>query len=156
MPILSYLDDWLVVSQTETGSFWYLSLLISRTAKLGLKLNHEKNTLTPSQGIVFVGIKLDSQGRKPTPSPQRVNDILNLIEHFRRGQVRTFSSFQVLLGMLTAASAIVPLGLLSLRPLQMWINNLGLDPRKDGHKPVTVTARCNHYMQLWKSQTFLT
>ena len=130
MLILSYLDDWFVVSQTETDSFRDLAPLISHTARLGLRVTHEKSTFKPSQRIAFIGIQLDSQGRKATPAPQRVNDILSRVEQFRRGQVRTFSSFQVLLGTLTAAAAIVPLGLLSLRPLQMWINRLGIGSRE--------------------------
>ncbi|CAL8388517.1 unnamed protein product [Boreogadus saida] len=39
-----------------------------------------------------------------------------------------------LLGKLTAASAVVPLGLLSLRPMQMWLNSLHLDPKWHRHR----------------------
>ncbi|CAL8253634.1 unnamed protein product [Boreogadus saida] len=39
-----------------------------------------------------------------------------------------------LLGKLTAASAVVPLGLLSLCPMQMWLNSLHLDPKWHRHR----------------------
>ncbi|CAL8254546.1 unnamed protein product [Boreogadus saida] len=44
-----------------------------------------------------------------------------------------FIRFPQLLGKLTAASAVVPLGLLSLRPMQMWLNSLHLDPKWHRH-----------------------
>ncbi|CAL8269035.1 unnamed protein product [Boreogadus saida] len=45
-----------------------------------------------------------------------------------------FILFLQLLGKLTAASAVVPLGLLSLRPMQMWLNSLHLDPKWHRHQ----------------------
>ncbi|CAL8333814.1 unnamed protein product [Boreogadus saida] len=50
------------------------------------------------------------------------------------GRSLLFIQFLQLLGKLAAASAVVPLGLLSLRPLQMWLNSLHLDAKWVNHQ----------------------
>ncbi|CAL8395499.1 unnamed protein product [Boreogadus saida] len=55
---------------------------------------------------------------KACPSPQRVDDILRLLLLFREGRLLRYVEFLRLLG--TAAATVVPLGLLSLRPLQRF------------------------------------
>ena len=58
--------------------------------------------------------------------------------------------------MLTAASSVIPLGLLSLRPLQIWMNRLGLHPKHHRDKLVTVTTSFLRGLQPWKKRSFLT
>ncbi|CAL8387734.1 unnamed protein product [Boreogadus saida] len=55
---------------------------------------------------------------KACPSPQRVDGILRLLLLFREGRLLRYVEFLRLLGKLMAAATVVPLGLLSLRPLQ--------------------------------------
>ncbi|MEQ2312589.1 hypothetical protein AMECASPLE_032611 [Ameca splendens] len=62
------------------------------------------------------------------PSPPQIADILAMLPSFCLGRAPRFVEYLRLLGMLTAASSVVPLELLSLRPLQMWLNGVGLDP----------------------------
>ncbi|KAF3854444.1 hypothetical protein F7725_022499 [Dissostichus mawsoni] len=52
-----------------------------------------------------------------------------LSQHAQLGKMVSYIQFLRLLGGLTAASAVVPLGLLSLRPMQMWLNSLHLDAK---------------------------
>ena len=76
---------------------------------------------------------------------RQVNNILQLIRRFRRGRALVFRSFLRLLSMFTAASSVVPLCLLSLKTLQIWMNNLGLHPTRHRCKRVKVTASCLRY-----------
>ncbi|CAL8337236.1 unnamed protein product [Boreogadus saida] len=57
-----------------------------------------------------------------------------------------------LLGKLTAASAVVPLGLLSLRPMQMWLNSLHLDPKWHRHRKVRVSRQCLFSLSPWRKR----
>ena len=108
-----YLDDWLIRSQSRGEALRESAFLISYATRLGLKINQEESSRLPSQQIVFSGIQLDSRLMVATPSQQRVNNTLKLISHFRRGRALALKSYLRLLGMLTAASSVVPLGLLS-------------------------------------------
>lgn len=73
---------------------------------------------------------------------RRVDNILNLVSHVHRGKKLTFGLFLKLLGKLTAASMDVPLGLLSLCSLQVWVNGLGLDPKRHQGRMVMVSGKC--------------
>ncbi|CAL8255593.1 unnamed protein product [Boreogadus saida] len=63
-------------------------------------------------------------------------------ELFGAGRSLLFIQFLQLLGKLAAASAVVPLGLLSLRPLQMWLNSLPLDAKWHRQRRVKGPTHC--------------
>ena len=119
MRIFLYLDDWLVCSQSEADALRESALLISHITRLGLTVNYKKSSLVPSRQIGFLGIQLDSQAMKAVPSQRRASSICQEVRHFRGDRALTLRTFQRLLGMLAAVSSVVPLGLLSLRPLQI-------------------------------------
>lgn len=75
-------------------------------------------------------------------SAQQVESILDMLHAFRLGWSLTFIVFHSVLGGLTAAFGVVPLGLLSRSPLQMWLASLGLDTTqyKHRHKRVYVST----------------
>ena len=74
--------------------------------------------------------------------PQLVDSILLLLlKQFQLNALVKAQTFQQLMGMLAVASAVTPLGLLSLRPLQVWLNDLHLDP-KDRNTKTQVTREC--------------
>ena len=75
------------------------------------------------------GMVLDSVAMRACLSPRRVDDILCRLPLFKAGRRLLFIQFLQLLGKLTAASAVVPLGYCPSRPLQMWMNSLHLDAK---------------------------
>ena len=85
-------------------------------------------------------------------SPRRVNDILLRLPLFECGRMVPFIRFLQLLGKLTAASAVVPLGL---RPLQIWLNSLHLDPKWHRHRKVRVSQRCLLSLSPWRKRPYL-
>ncbi|MEQ2191266.1 hypothetical protein XENOCAPTIV_025167, partial [Xenoophorus captivus] len=58
-----------------------------------------------------------------------VADILQLFSQFRLVRWFPYITFLQLLGKLTSATRVVPLGLLLLRPLQRWLNSFRLDAK---------------------------
>jgi hypothetical protein len=60
-----------------------------------------------------------------------MDSILLLLQQLQLNALVKVQTFQQLKGMLAAASAVTPLGLLSLRPLQVRFNDLRLDPKRD-------------------------
>ncbi|CAL8404493.1 unnamed protein product [Boreogadus saida] len=74
------------------------------------------------------------------PTVERLERIQGLLLSCHLGASLTVQTWLRLLGMLTAASAITPLGLLYLRPLQRWFNCLHMDPRL--HRLVMIKEQC--------------
>lgn len=155
MRILPYLDDWLICSATREQAIYNTTTLLAHVTQLGLTVNFAKSSLIPSQRVVFIGVVLDSVMMRASPSPQRVDDILNLVSRVQRGTRLTYGLFLRLLGKLTAASSVIPLGLLSLRPLQVWVNGLGLDPRRHQGRMVVASGKCLRSLKPWRSRAYL-
>ncbi len=54
-------------------------------------------------------------------SPAQIESILTTVASMREGRSLTVKQFQRLLGLMEAASNMIPLGLLYMRPLQWWL-----------------------------------
>ncbi len=52
---LNYLDDWLILAQSEVVSTSHKTLLLSHLGCLGLRVNFTKSILSPSQRVSFLG-----------------------------------------------------------------------------------------------------
>lgn len=153
--ILPYLDDWLICSRSEVQARSDVAHVLSHVAELGLRVNLKKSSLVPRQETVFLGIHLDSRSLRATPSQARIVDIGRLLGSFRRGRSLTLRSFQRLLGMLAAASSLVPLGLLELRPLQRWLYDLRLHPTLHRRRLIKVTYTCDKLLRPWRRKAYL-
>ncbi|XP_037627453.1 uncharacterized protein LOC119489291 [Sebastes umbrosus] len=155
MLILPYLDDWLICALTREQAERDTASLLHHVTRLGLTVNHAKSCLIPSQRVVFIGLTLDSRHMLAFPTPRRVNAILQLLLRFRKNRRLRYSLFLRLLGMLTSVTSVVPLGLLYLRPFQIWINCLQLDPKSHRSKRVRVSSRCLLALRPWRAGAYL-
>ncbi|XP_074470437.1 uncharacterized protein LOC141754903 [Sebastes fasciatus] len=155
MLILPYLDDWLICALTREQAERDTASLLHHMTRLGLTVNHAKSCLIPSQRVVFIGLTLDSRHMLAFPTPRRVNTILQLLLRFRKNRRLRYSLFLRLLGMLTSVTSVVPLGLLYLRPFQIWINGLQLDPKSHRSKRVRVSCRCLLALRPWRAGAYL-
>ncbi len=108
--ILNYLDDWLILAQSE------VELLSHRThlERLGLRV---KSALSPSQQISFLG----TGHMREVIAPERALAIQKLAATFKSDTARPLKVFQRMLGLMAAASPVLQLGLLRMRPLQRWL-----------------------------------
>ncbi|XP_049321018.1 uncharacterized protein LOC125781314 [Astyanax mexicanus] len=155
MKILPYLDDWLICSLSRERAMADLKVLRSHVAGLGLSINLEKSSLCPSQSVQFIGMNLDSRAMKASLTTQRVVSILGLLSRVHVGRCVRYSHLLRLLGMFTAAVCILPLGLLELRPFQIWMNHLGLDPIRHKHRLVLIDQGCEEALVPWRRRSFL-
>ena len=157
LKILPYLDDWLVCAPTEAQAAADTRTLLDHMDLLGLCVNWQKSNLIPSQQVTFLGITMDSLSMTARPSPQRVESILQMLPAFLPGRAAPFVLYLRLLGKLTAAATVVPLGLLSLRPLQMWLNSLRLDPSRASHRhrKLQVSPQCLVSLAQWREAEFM-
>lgn len=118
-------------------------------------MNTGKSCLVPSQVTTFIGLSLDSRTMTACPSPHRVDDILGLLLLFQGGRRLPYRMFLRLLGKLTSIAAVVPLGLLLLRPLQRWLNSFHLDAKRHGHRRIVVSQRCLLALVKWRDRAYI-
>ncbi len=67
--ILNYLDDWLILAQSEAKLISHRSLLLSHLKCLGLRVNFAKSSLSPSQWASFLGAVFDSVHMRAIVAP---------------------------------------------------------------------------------------
>lgn len=134
LKILPYLDDWLICAPSQQQAVRDTETVLSHLRLLGLRVNLPKSKLVPTQSTVFLGVALDTVVMTARPSPARVTDVIRTVAAFRHGVKLPFVQYLRLLGKLVSVSTVVPLGLLFLRPIQVWIHRQRLDPACYAHR----------------------
>nr|XP_055041699.1 uncharacterized protein LOC129429202 [Misgurnus anguillicaudatus] len=154
MRIMNYLDDWLIMAQSRDLLISHIKALLPHLESLGLQINAQKSKLVPSQSISYLGVLLDSTSMRAHLSQQRVETLTLYLRRFRPGRVVLLREFQRLLGLMASAAPVCHLGLLQMRPLQMWL--------KDRVPPnmwastcmrVHVTHSCVNTLKPWRDPT---
>ncbi len=115
-----------------------------------------KSKLVPTQRISFLGMELDSVNQTARLTQERAQSVLNCLKTLSGRTAVPLKLFQRLLGHMAAAAAIVPLGLLHMRPLQHWLH--GRIPRwawKRGTHRVQIAPACRKTFSLWSDPSFL-
>ncbi len=80
----------------------------------------KKSVLSPLQRTTYLGVVWDSTTMQARLSPVRIESILTTVRRVREGLSLTVKQFQILLGLMAAASNVIPFGLLYMRPQQWW------------------------------------
>ncbi|KAI2656145.1 Transposon Ty3-G Gag-Pol polyprotein [Labeo rohita] len=154
--ILNYLDDWLILAQSETELLSHKALLLSHLECLGLRVNLTKSALRPSRQISFLGAIFDSTRSRAMVVPERALAIRQLASSFQIGARHPLKKFQRMLGLMASASPVLELGLLHMRPLQRW-----LKPRvpphawRHGRCRVKVDQACVRALVPWKDPRWM-
>ncbi|ROL51349.1 Transposon Ty3-G Gag-Pol polyprotein [Anabarilius grahami] len=153
--VLNYIDDWLILAQTERLAVQHRDVVLSHMKRLGLRLNAKKSVLVPSQVANYLGVIWDSTTMQAQLTPARVNSILGAVKGVKLGQSLTVKQFQRLLGLMAAASNVITIGLLYMRPLQWWLRTKGFSPRGNPFRMIKVTRRCLRALVMCKKPWFL-
>ncbi len=150
--ILPYLDDWLICAPSRHQVLEDTERVINHIRELGFCMNHEKSNVEPRQQTLFLGLVLNSLTMTASLAPQRVTALSTLAQSFRLGKRIELAQFQKLLGMISAAIKVAPLGLLKARPLQWWINKFQLHPKLHRRVRLKVTRKCIQALHPWLSK----
>ncbi|KAL0162339.1 hypothetical protein M9458_041735, partial [Cirrhinus mrigala] len=145
--ILSYID-WLILAQSEHMAAQHRDVVLAHMKELGLRLNAKKSVLSPLQRTTYLGVV-------HVLSPARIESILSAVTRVTEGRSLTVKQFQRLLGLMAAASNVIPFGLLYMRPLQWWLRTKGFSPRGNPFRMIKVTRQCLRALDMWKKPWFL-
>ncbi|KAI2645622.1 Transposon Ty3-G Gag-Pol polyprotein [Labeo rohita] len=152
---LNYIDDWLILAQSEHMAVQHRDVVLAHLKELGLRLNAKKSVLSPLQRTTYLGRVWDSTTMQARLSPARIESILTAVMRVTEGRSLTVKQFQRLLGPMAAASNVIPFGLLYIRPLQWWLRTKGFSLRGNPFRMIKVTRQCLRALDMWKKPWFL-
>ncbi len=154
MRILNYLDDWLVLALSESALLSDKFRLLAHIQGLGLTVNMQKSMLVPSQNISFLGVELNSINMQARLSEERSQKLISSLAVFKLGRSPPLKCFQRTLGQMAAASTVCNLGLLHMRPLQLWLKSrVPQNACRTGTLRIKVTRNCLHMLTPWHNMT---
>ncbi len=154
--ILNYLDDWLILAQSEVELLSHRTLILSHLERLGLRVNFAKSALSPSQRVSFLGTVLDSARMRAVIAPERALAIQKLAATFKSDTARPLKVFQRMLGLMAAASPVLQLGLLRMRPLQRWLKpRVPHNAWRHGRLHIRVNQACVTALTPWKNPRWM-
>ncbi len=84
--------------------------------RVGVKTKRKEKCASPVQRTTYPGMVWDSTTMQARLSLARIESILTAVKRVREGQSLTVKQFQKLLGLMAAASNVIPFGLLYMRP----------------------------------------
>ena len=147
--LLRYLDDWLVLSSSETKAKESIRKLLSLCRTLGIVINEKKSDLVPSQSAKYLGMTIDTGAGKVFPSLARVEKFLAVAERFCSMQSPPAQLWQVILGHLASLERLVPHGRLRMRSLQ-WHLKSQWSPESDPPSlPVALPEEARRDLSWW-------
>ncbi|KAL0164598.1 hypothetical protein M9458_040351, partial [Cirrhinus mrigala] len=76
--ILNYIDDWLILAQSEMVAVRHRDVVLAHMKELGLRLNAKKSVLSPLQRTTYLGVVWDSTTMQARLSPARIEKLYAL------------------------------------------------------------------------------
>ncbi|XP_077060691.1 uncharacterized protein LOC143712393 [Siphateles boraxobius] len=153
--VLNYLDDWLILAQSRNLVAHHRDIVLSHIQSLGLRLNSEKSVLAPAQSTVFLGVHMDSVLMQARLAPARISSLMTCLARFLLGHHVSVGTCRRMLGLMAAASSVLPLGLLHMRPFMWWVKLSGVRPSGSTLRLLKVSRSCFRALSVWRDPLFL-
>ncbi len=152
--VLNYLDEWLILAHSRELVSHHRDVL-RQIHSLGLRMNAKKSVLFPSQRTVFLGVHLDSVQMQARLAPAQISNFTACLARFKLGHHVSVTTCRRLLGLMAAASLVLPLGLLHMRPFLWWMKGLRLHPTIPATRLIRVSRSYFWPLLQWRDPTFL-
>ncbi len=91
--ILNYIDDWLIIAQSEQLAVWHWDVILAHMKDLELRLNAKKSVLPPVQRTTYLGVVWDSTTMQAYLSPAHIESILAIVKREREKASHSLWSF---------------------------------------------------------------
>ncbi len=156
MRILNYLDDWLILAQSQDQLCEHRDWCSRTSASWAFGSTGKRANSCRCRGSLFSVWSLDSVNQTARLTQERTQSVLNCLNTFKNRTAAPLKQFKRLLGHIAAAAAVTPLGLLHMRPLQHWLHGRVLRwAWQSGTLRVQVTPACRQTFTLWSDLSFL-
>ena len=150
MTVLAYLDDFLVIADTEYDCWIAFRQLVTLLEQLGFTINWSK-VIDPTQSLIYLGIEINSVLRQLILPEQKLCEIKDALQAAKQKEKMTKREMQSLAGKLNFAARVIYGGRTFLRRLIDAINTLN---RPYHHKRVTQSMRKDIHWWIEFMQTF--
>ncbi|XP_064120156.1 uncharacterized protein LOC135224760 [Macrobrachium nipponense] len=81
-----YLDDWLLRASSKKQCLEDMEITLNLVQEIGLVVNLEKSHLEPSCSIIYLGVLMNSQDFRASPSQERQDRCLKRVQEFLERQ----------------------------------------------------------------------
>ncbi len=88
-------------------------------------------------------------------APARISNFTACLARFKLGRHASVGTCRRLLGLMAAASPVLPLGLLHMRPFLWWMKELRLHPTIPATRLIKVSRSCSRPLLQWRDPAFL-
>ncbi|KAI2650799.1 hypothetical protein H4Q32_024835 [Labeo rohita] len=153
--ILNYIDGWLILAASESLAARHRDAILAHMEMLGLRLNVKKSVLSPLQRTTYLDVVWNSTTMQARLSPAWIESILTADTRVKEVRALTVKQFQQQLGLMAAASNMIPFGLLYMSTLHWWLKTRGFSPRGNPLHMIKVTQRCLRALDMWRNPWFL-
>nr|CAI5852871.1 unnamed protein product [Callosobruchus analis] len=116
--IVVYLDDFLIVSQSQKIAKHHAHLAVQVLEFLGWTINHEKSQLDPQHEIEFLGIIWNPEQNVKRVPMHKKKSIIKKMENLERCGDWNWKQSKSLLGSLNFVAFVVPFGRIHCRRMQ--------------------------------------
>ena len=116
-----YLDDWLIMSQSQEEARVNTQAVVDLTQSLGWIINQEKSELKPTRVFSFVGYEYHLDSALVKPTQERWLKLQDLILRLKSRHALTARCLMSLIGLLASMEKMVPEGRLHMRPFQFHL-----------------------------------
>ena len=117
--ILRYMDDWLVLGSSFREIVRATDFLLWLCQELGVRVNLGKSSLTPSQTLDYLGMRLQMHPLRVFPTPKRALKLSSMLFEFVSCRQQPLLLWRQLFGVMSSLSSIVPGSRLWMRSLQL-------------------------------------
>ncbi len=140
------LDDWLILAQSRDTLLSHIDTLLRHLESLGLCVNIAEEHSCPESVYNISGGVLRLGGDAIPPLSGALGG------HFRLGSSVHLKEFQRLLGLMASASMVCHLGLLHMRPLQLWLKSqVPWTAWTSGRLRIAISHGCIEALRPWRN-----
>jgi hypothetical protein len=146
-----YLDDILVIAESRHLLMDHLYVTLNLLTQAGFIVNLAKSQLQPSQDLVFLGARIQTDKDRISLPQVKADRIAQMVATFVPGRAFTARRWLQLLGVMAATIPMMRLARQRMRPIQWYLHSQWNRSRQSLDHMVRVTDQVHQHLQWWTS-----